>query len=220
MLICEELFLLLTRDDGKPESAFTSPGYGYAAAAITDLVLAGRVDLSDDDDPRVTVVDPSPTDNRLLDEALARVREKDGKKLSSLVTDGKVAPEKRIAESLERAGVVRVEEGRMLGFVPDRRPAVDPAPERHLRERLRVALQGREVTPHEATLLSILSALELAPKVLQEETVGMSRKEVKARIKEVTAEVEAGDAVRKAVATMNTVILTAVILPAVMGGSN
>ena len=43
MLIAEELFLLLRRDDGKPESASAQRGYGLAAAVITDLVLAEKV---------------------------------------------------------------------------------------------------------------------------------------------------------------------------------
>ena len=42
MLIAEELFLLLRRDDGKPESAMAQRGYGLAAAVIADLVVAGR----------------------------------------------------------------------------------------------------------------------------------------------------------------------------------
>jgi hypothetical protein len=46
MLIVEELFLLLRRDDGKPESVSAQRGYGLAAAVITDLVLAGRITLS------------------------------------------------------------------------------------------------------------------------------------------------------------------------------
>ncbi len=56
MLISESLFLLLRRDDGKPESAMAQRGYGLAAAVITDLVLAERVTLSDDKDPRMTVL--------------------------------------------------------------------------------------------------------------------------------------------------------------------
>ena len=54
MLIAEELFLLLRRDDGKPESAMAHRGYGFAAALLTDLVVARRITLSDDKDPRMS----------------------------------------------------------------------------------------------------------------------------------------------------------------------
>ena len=46
MLICEELFLLLTKDSGKPESRMTYPAYGLTGALLTDLLLAGRISLS------------------------------------------------------------------------------------------------------------------------------------------------------------------------------
>ena len=47
MLIAEELFLLLRRDDGRPESAVAQRAYGLAAAIITDLVVAERITLGD-----------------------------------------------------------------------------------------------------------------------------------------------------------------------------
>ena len=46
MLICEELFLLLTKDSGKPESRMTYPTYGLTGALLTDLLLAGRISLT------------------------------------------------------------------------------------------------------------------------------------------------------------------------------
>lgn len=223
MLIAEELFLLLTRDDGKRESGSSYAAYGFAAANIIDLVLRERVTLSEDKDPRVSVVDPSPTDHPALDDALARLREKDGKKISSLIVDGKVAAEKQIVASLKRAGVVSVEEARMLGIVPEKRPVADPTPERHIRERLRVALQGAEVTPKEATLLAILQGLDVAPKILAEEAGGMGKKELKQRIEVVSQNLTTGEAVSaavaRAVAAMNAAMVAAVIVPAVTASS-
>lgn len=223
MLIVEELFLLLTKDDGRPEGSFT-PAYGYAAAAVVDLVLAERVTLSDDVDPRVRLVSAAPTDHPVLDAALARLAQKDGKKLSSLLQDGTFAPAAKITASLSRAGVVRVEEKRMLGLVPERAPVVDPGPERHLRSRLRVALNGREVTPHESTLLAILSGLDVAHKVLADEADGLSEKQLKNRIAEVAADAQlAGTvdaAVKRAVDAVNAAIMAAVIIPAATAGSD
>ena len=54
MLICEELFLLLTKDSGKPESRMTYPVYGLTGALLTDLLLAGRISLTEERSPAST----------------------------------------------------------------------------------------------------------------------------------------------------------------------
>lgn len=222
MLITEQLFLLLTRDDGKPVNAFAYNAYGLAAAAIADLVLAQRISLSDDKDPRVHVASSEPTGDRVLDHALNRLRERDGKKLSSLVQDGKVNPETEVVAALQRAGVVAVEAKRYLGFVPEKRPTLDPTPERTVRERLRAVLAGSTPTVQEATLLSILQGLDVAHTALKEEAPGMSKRDLKKRIEQAAGEVPEGTAVAKAVEALNTVLLTSVIIPVVVssGGSS
>ncbi|MBS2938460.1 GPP34 family phosphoprotein [Nocardioides sp. J2M5] len=218
MLIVEELFLLLRRDDGKAESATSQNGYGLAAAVVTDLVLAEKVTLSDDKDPRMAVVSPAPAGHPALDVALARLVEKDGKKLSSLVTDRRLNVEHEVAEALSSAGVVRVEEKRALGLVPARYPILDPEPERRVRERLRTVLAGGTPQPADATLLSVLQGLGLVGKVLADEKGGLGRRDLKRRIEEVSTDVQAGAAVAKAVQAMNTAIMTAAILPAIAAG--
>ena len=159
MLIVEELFLLMRRDDGKPASAMAQRGYGLAAAVITDLVLAERITLSDDKDPRMTVLVPGPVGHPALDAAMARLEQRDGKKLSSLVTDGKLAVEAQVATALAQAGVIGIEEKRALGLVPAKYPVVDPEPERRTREQLRVVLAGGTPRTEDATLLAILQGL-------------------------------------------------------------
>ena len=220
MLIAEELFLLLRRDDGKPESVTAQRGYGLAAAVVTDLVLAGRVTLSDDKDPRMSVLQPGPVGHPALDAAMSRLEQRDGKKLSSLVTDRRVAAEKELASALAAAGVIGVEERRALGLVPARYPVRDPEPERRLREQLRTVLAGGTPRVEDATLLAILQGLGIAPKVLADERGTLGRRELKRRIEEVSTEVQAGEAVARAVAAMNTAIMTAAILPAVAAGGS
>lgn len=220
MITSEKLLLLLTRDDGKPVSAFSQNTYGYAAANIADLVLAGRVTLDDAKDPRLTVVDRTPVGHPVLDAALARLVEKDGKKVSALVTDGKVAVQKEIVAGLAAAGVVDVEPGKLLGLVPEKRPVRDAAPERALRERLLTVIRGGTAGPDEATLLALLQSLDVAPKVLADEAEGLSKKQLKSRIEEVAATAHAGEAVGKgvsrAIMSMNIAILSATIVPVML----
>jgi hypothetical protein len=220
MLIAEELFLLLRRDDGKPESASAQRGYGLAAAVVTDLVLAERVTLSDDKDPRMTVLVPGPPGHPVLDAAMARLEQRDGKKLSSLVTDRKLALERPVASALAEAGVIRVEEKRAMGLVPERYPVLDPEPERRLREQLRLVLHGGTPRTEDATLLAILQGLGVAGKVLEDEKGDLGRRDLKRRIEEVSTEVKAGEAVAKAVAALNAAIMTAAIVPAIAAGGS
>jgi hypothetical protein len=220
MLIVEELFLLLRRDDGKPASATAQRGYGLAAAVITDLVLAERITLSDDKDPRMTVLAPGPVGHPALDAAMSRLEQRDGKKLSTLVTDGKLAVEQQVATALAEAGVIGIEEKRVLGLVPAKYPVVDPEPERRTREQLRLVLQGGTPRTEDATLLAILQGLGVVSKVLAEEKGTLGRRDLKRRIEEVSSEVKAGDAVAQAVAAMNTAIMTAAIVPAIAAGAS
>lgn len=220
MLIAEELFLLLRRDDGKPESASAQRGYGLAAAVVTDLVLAERVTLSDAKDPRMTVLVPGAPGHPVLDAAMARLEQRDGKKLSSLVTDRKLALEHPVAAGLADAGVIRIEEKRAMGLVPERYPVLDPEPERRVREQLRLVLHGGTPRPEDATLLAILQGLGVAGKVLEAEKGTLGRRDLKRRIEEVSTEVKAGEAVARAVAALNSAILTAAIVPAVVAGGS
>lgn len=220
MVIVEELFLLLRRDDGRAESATAQNGFGLAAAVVTDLVLAERITLSDDKDPRVGVLSPAATGHPALDAALARLVEKDGKRLSGLVADRRLAVEQQTAEALAAAGVVRIEEKRALGLVPARYPVLDTEPERRVRERLRTVLAGGTPQPADSTLLAVLQGLGIAGKVLAEEKGDLGRRDLKRRIEEVSTDVRAGAAVARAVQAMNTAIMTAAIVPAIAAGSS
>ena len=137
---------------------------------------------------------------------MARVEACEGKKLSSLVADRQVAVEQQVAAALTVDGIVRTEEKRVLGLVPAKYPVLDQGAERRVREHLRAALAGSTPRTEDATLLAILLALGVAPKVLQQEKGTLGRRDLERRITEVSTEVEAGDAVARAVATMNSAI--------------
>lgn len=219
MLIAEQLLLLLRRDDGRAESAFASDGYALAGAVITELLTMGHLTLDDGKDPRVSVSSPGPAGHPVLDAALDRLRAKDGKKLSRLVTDGKVAPRERVAESLVAAGVIGVAPSRALGLVPARYPVLDPLPERALRERLRAVLAGAAAQPSEAALLSLLQGIGVAGRILAEEKGTLGRRALNRRIDEVSADAVVGKAVAKAIAAMQAAMVAVAAGAAVAGSS-
>ena len=209
MLTCEELFLLLTKDSGKPESRMTYPAYGLTGALLTDLLLAGRISLTEERSPRIYIVSSEPTGHPVLDQALEILPTKDGKRFSSLVAWGKLNPTRHIAESLEAAGVVRIHTGGLFGSLNPSYPTLDPVPERQLRARIDGALRGvQPPTGADIALLSILQALGVAQVVLPQQETGLSRGELKRRIKEIAGENPVGRAVQRAVEAVTMAIVS------------
>lgn len=210
MLICEELFLLLTKDSGKPESRMAYLTYGLTGALLTDLLLTGRICLTEERSPRVYIINSEPTGHPLLDWALTVLPAKDGKPFCSLVPWGRLNPTRYIAKSLEAAGVIRVHTGGLFGALSPTYPTLDPVPERQLRERIDGALRGvQPPTGSDVALLSILQALYIAPVILPQRETGLSRGELKHRIKEISGESPVGRAVQRAVDATTLAIVMA-----------
>jgi len=215
-----EVFLLLTNDEGGPASWGTQTGWALSAATIADLLIEERVVLDEQKDPRVRVIDATPTGRAVLDKVLARIVEKDGKRLSTLVQDRKLDPEAEVVQRLVSDGVVEVVPARLLGLIPTKRPTLDPLPEREIRERLRSVLAGAPPSATDATLLAILQGLGVAKKVLAAESKGMSAKDLKRRVAQASDEVAVGVAIKRAIDSLNAAILTAVIVPVVIAGGS
>ncbi len=219
MLIAEELFLLLVDDEGKDESWGTYRGYGINGAVLADLVVAGRLALDDAKDPRMTVLAGPPPGHPALEHALEAVTARDGKKMSSMISGGRLKAEPLVVRSLVDAGIIRVEEKRMLGLVPERYPVVDPRPERAVRDRLASVLRG-STTPTDAdvAILGILQGLEVAATVLGPDAGGLGKRDLKARISELAAQSPSGTAVSRSVQAMTAALVTAAIVPVIASG--
>ena len=182
MLICEELFLLLTKDSGAFESYGGNDQLGLRGAVLLDLILAGRLSLSPDKRPRVTVLDASPTGHAALDEALAVLPAKNGKGLSSLIGWGGLKPRDAVAAQLQDAGVIERTGGGLFGLAT-RFPTRDAGP-----ERLSAVLHGERPATHaDIALLGILQGMGLAAKVLPPAQTGLGRGELKRAIKGLRA---------------------------------
>lgn len=220
MLISEELLLLLVNDEGKDESWGTYRGYGLAGAVLADLVVAGRLELDAAKDPRMTIVDVSSMGHPVLDVGLAALEGRDGKRLSSMISGGRLKPEGAIAQSLADAGVVRIEEKRMLGMVPARYPVLDPAPEQATRRRIASVLRG-STPPTEADLaiLGILEGLSVTKKVIGPDTE-LDTRQLKARVKELAADNPSGTAVGRSVQSMAAAMTTAAIIPVIISSGS
>ena len=186
-LICEKLFLLLTKDSGSPESRTARSAYGLNGALLVDLLLAGRIALSEDRNPRINIVNPAPTGRPVLDQALQTLPAKNGKRFSSLVPWGRLNPTRSIAASLSAAGIVTVDTSGLLGSLSPRYPTVDPAPEQQLRSHIYAVLHGEQIALEaDCTILSILQGLGIAARILPLAQTRLSRGNLKRRIKEIS----------------------------------
>lgn len=221
MLIVEELHMLLLRPDGRVESAVSvNRLYGEVAAVIVDLALHGRISVSDEKNPVVDIVSTEPTGNPILDTTLQRLVPLRGKRLQSLVVRPKLDPLEVVVESLVGQGVlVRGERG-FFGWGSARTPESDSAPEQMLRSRLAAVLAGTGApTQADLALLSILQSLNSAHAILRDECGGMSARDLKKRIEELTAGSPAGDAVAKAVNDAIAAAMVAIMTPTIVAAT-
>jgi hypothetical protein len=208
MLIAEE-FLLLCFDDQTGKKIISSdriePALG--AALLVELALMERIGVTPQsagwqERGRLTITDTVPTDDAELDAALAKLLHVEGKKVKDLISmmSGKRITkglERRLLERIASRGVLRLEQGKVLGIFPRTTwPTDDTGPEEDVRERLHTALIAG-LTPTEPTiaLIGLLQATGLLTKVVPTE----DKKTLRRRAKELSEGEWAAKAVKDAI---------------------
>jgi golgi phosphoprotein 3 len=204
MFTLPEEFFLLSIDDAKGKTiAAVSDGLQIrlAGALLADLALHGKISLAD---KRLAVIDPAPTSDALLDEALARLAaEKKPRKAGYWVeklADKKLP--KKVARRLVEKNVLRIEEKRYLWVIPyEVFPQVDASAKYWVKQHLRSAvLAGGEVTPGIIAFLSLLKACRLLNLVFTRDELKAAAQKVDVLVKgepfgavvaETIAEIEA-----------------------------
>ncbi|MGH8868783.1 MAG: GOLPH3/VPS74 family protein [Actinomycetes bacterium] len=224
MLIAEDLLLLVTDDaTGKPIVGSTELEHALAGGVLLELAMSGRVDVEKGKafgrGDRIVVVDGSRTGDSVLDDALSRIGAKPWRKPASVVRALRKGLRTRLYERLADHGILRMEQGRVLGLFPRTRwPAVDSAPERQLRQALHdVLVVGVEPQPRIGAIVSLLYAIKAVPRVFgsrENNTVVM------ARAKAIAEGAWAAAAVRQAVEAVNAATLAAVAAAVTTSGSD
>ena len=224
MLIAEDLLLLLYDDEsGKPITGAPGLDYALAGAVLIELTLLGRIDIAGDGEEvkrgRLKVLDPSPTGEAILDERLAYVAAKPGKRPKDQM--GKLSKKLReqVLARLAERGVLEADQGKVLGLFPVTRwPAKDARHEAEVRTALDSVLKvGTQPDERTGALIALLSALNVVPKVV---TDAVDKRALRKRAKEIAASDWAADAVKKAVAEMQAAVTTAVVVSASAAASS
>lgn len=225
MILAEEILLLLT-DDATGKSVVDSARLDLvlAGALLLDLAVAGRVDVAGPGEQvkagRLVVRDARPVGDPVLDAALSRIVAAGPKKPENVLPSLKKDLRPALYSRLSQAGILRFEEGRVLGIFPSRRwPAADSAYERQVLAGLRdVLIVGRAPTEREAGVIALLHAVDQVPKVLG--TAEVSARELRRRAKVAVSTGLADTAVLKAVQAMNAAVMTAVLVSTTVATSS
>ena len=215
VILAEDVLLLLIHDvTGKKVVDTTRLDLALAGGVLVDLTTLGRVDVSGPGDQvkegRLVVRDAQPTGDLVLDEALRRISAMGPKKPEKVLPALTKGLREALLGSLVGRGILRAQEGRILGIFPTRSwPAVDSSHERQVRTGLReVLVTGRTPAQREAALVSLLQAIDQVPHALGD--VGVPARELRRRAKDISNGGFADAAVRRAVQAVNAATTAAV----------
>lgn len=198
-----ELFLLLTNDAGRQDST-QYRRQALAGAAIAELVLHEKVELSEERSPRVHVTDPSSLGIPVLDQALGALTERDGHRLRSVIAHRSMDLTEVIGESMMAVGAVTRKDGWFLTSWPVQDVSLESA----LRSRLADAVRDpRRASLQDGILLEMLRSLRIAHRILRDELEGMSRRELDAVIKDLEIDAPAAKAVKRVMDDMSAVMI-------------
>jgi hypothetical protein len=220
MSLAEEFLLLAYADDGTPLTDGMHLDNGLGGALLLELAMAARIDVVD---KRVIVLDPTPTGDQLVDQALERIGEAEksrrpGYWVSKFAKDTRP----RVLEKLVSDGVLTTEKDRVLGVFPRTRyPAAqgtESAVETDARMRMRAAVLGDgTVQPRTAALCALVAATDLDRKMFAD----LDRKRVKARLAEISQGEWAAKAVKATIEEIQAAILIAIVAATTTGaGAN
>ncbi|MFI6677908.1 GPP34 family phosphoprotein [Kribbella sp. NPDC050470] len=216
MLIAEDLLLLLYDDEsGKPITGSPGLDYALAGAVLIELTMLGKLDVAGEGEEvkrgRLKVLDATPTGDGILDERLAYVAGKPGKRPKDQIGRLSKKLREQVLARLAERGVLEADQDKVLGLFPVTRwPAKDARHEAEMRTALESVLKVG-TTPDERTgaLVALLSALNVVPKIV---TDAVDKKALKHRAKEIAESDWAADAVKKAVSEMQAAVTTAVVV--------
>lgn len=210
MLICQEMFLLLTKDNGKKE-AVTNNETALSAGLFSDLLMHDAVGISAKN--KVHATDKKP-EHPVLAWAWDDLHERRTSSVKTLLQARWFSPREKIAQDFRDHGQLEIEDAAWWQLGGDRYIMTDTALEDEVRERLAAVLDGTQnPSVKDMIILDILREVKGAYPLLKEDAPEMKRREMRNRIKELKQQVDYDDAAASAVKTIlqeTTAIITAV----------
>jgi hypothetical protein len=213
----EKMMLLALRDEKGTVAFESNHPYAIGGAILAELLLLERVRVTKPKRKKIVeAVSATPIGDPLLDECLERIVDAKRKATpqSWVARFSRIKRLKhRVAERLIERGVLRAEEGKILGIFPTKvYPEADPLPERELVEDLRRAIftDTNEIEPSTVIAVSPAHRTDLLKMGFEKKRL----KERKRRIREIVegevAGKAAGDAVEAAQAAVVAIMAASV----------
>ena len=188
MLICQEMFLLLTKDNGKKEDWVSNNEAALRATVLADLLLGGHVELGEKKRVETT---PQRPEHPVLAWAWEELQQHKAARMKDLLEASWFTPREIIALDFHANGQLDVEKAKWWQISGDRYIMTDLELEKELRERLVAVLEAqRPATVNDVIILDILREVSGAYTLLKNDAEGMKRREMRARIQEIKKEVE------------------------------
>lgn len=210
MLICQEMFLLLTKDNGKKE-VLSNNETALRAGLFTDLLLQEAVYIGPKN--KVHATDKKP-EHPVLAWAWDSLHEHRTSSAKTLLQARWFSPREKIAQDFQDRGQLEIEDSAWWQLGGDRYIMTDTALEDGVRERLAAVLDGTKApSAKDVIILDILREINGAYPLLKGDAPEMKRREMRNRIKELKQQVEYDDAAASAVKTIlqeTTAIIAAV----------
>jgi golgi phosphoprotein 3 len=210
--LAQDLILLaLNPQTGKTRfSWYSALDYGLVGSLLLDLVLQGKLEI--DNDNRVIGAISGNTGNEFLDQRLSEVLESSRPRTARFwVTRWRRryrGIQTMVLQNLVDLGVLERQEQRILGLFPTQRYFLtDESIQREIVQQARAAvLEGIGLDSRMAALISLMQASHLTDAVFRPE----ERPEARLRIKAIAREDLVGQAVSKAILTIQATTLGAI----------
>lgn len=198
MLIAEELLLVGSDERGRNLMG-TSRNLAVAGAFLTELAVRERLAVQD---KRLRVLDPGSVGDHLLDDALVRFTEQEGKRPKDVLDRIGKQLHQPVLDSLVRQELVRPDPVKVLGVTLTTLWPALPGGRREaiLADLGRVLTGAQEADTRTGALISLLHAVDALRKAVPEDLrPGLSTRDVKRRGKEVLEGRWAPESVARAV---------------------
>lgn len=190
-------------------SASTALNYGLAGATLLDLALQERLAI---EERQVRVIDPSPTQDSILDAALTAILQ-ERRPRNSRWWVGRLPTRlrplrNRVLQQMHAKGLIRIETGRVLGvFRYDRYWITDREPKAILLDAMHATLfEGRVPEPRLILLMDLLHSCRLFERLFPTS----ERREVRRRLQDLARSSTVSKAVSRAIRDMEAAVIAAI----------
>jgi hypothetical protein len=205
---------LLVLDDSKGTFEGSMYQYGFAGAIMSELLLQGYIEVTDDKESLVSVKVNKPTGDSIMDEVLGKVAESTKpRNMQYWVSQiaGLKNLNQRIADQLCELGILSQTEGKVLWFFTRKIwPELDGSYEDAIRRRMVEAMFSGGKLPDDRT--TVLIAFANSSGVLPANFAPVELRQHAARVKQISeGKLLAAGATQDAIAAVQSAIMAAVI---------